>query len=96
MAEGYTDSRYRPRLAIPRNDLQTMEWIKTQGDLSASVRRLIREAIARYGMVDVDCLPVRPGVHPGRPRKTVETVSDEDGLTEPEIDEEVSGVGTAP
>ena len=36
------------------------------------------------------------GAHPGRPRKIAETVSDEDGLTEPEIDEEVSGVGTAP
>lgn len=94
MPEKYNDTRYRPRLAIPRSDTQTLEWIQTQTDLSASVRRLIRDSISRYGMVDVDCLPVKPGVHPGRPRKDMPN----SGIPEMEMEmemEEVADDGTA-
>ena len=96
LPEKYVDTRYRPRIAIPKNDLQAMEWIKAHGDLSASVRRLIRESISKYGMVDVDCLPVRPGIHPGRPRK--ESFVPESGFIEPEIGtgEEAVSDGTTP
>ena len=63
------DTRYRPRLAIPESDEQVIEWMQTQSDLSNSIRRLVRDSIRRQGMVDIDCLPVTPGVHPGRPRR---------------------------
>ena len=62
------DDRKRIRLAVPPNDTQVIEWIDLQSNVSNSVRKLIRESIAKDGMVDIDCKQVVPGVYPGRPK----------------------------
>lgn len=76
MAEAKKDDRMRVRLAIPPADTQVIQWVNLQSNISNSIRKLIRESIARDGMVDVDCKQVKPGVRPGRPRKTADPVSD--------------------
>lgn len=73
------DNRLRPRLSIPPNDTQLIEWIKLQSNFSNSVRKLIKESIAKDGMIDVDCKPVSPGVWPGRPRRTAEETYSQTG-----------------
>lgn len=43
----------RPRLRIPTDDPQLIEWLDKQGNLSLSIRLLINNYIATYGATDV-------------------------------------------
>ena len=63
MAQRYVGSQPRPsmrrlRLSVPTTDTSVLDWLGAQSDVNASVRTLIREAIAHHGYEDVTCLPV--------------------------------------
>lgn len=49
------------RLTIPAADTQVLEWFDLQDSMRDSVRQLVRDSIAREGMVDVFNKPVVPG-----------------------------------
>lgn len=58
----------RFRFTVPGKDVETLAWINEQSNLSYSLRSLIRQSVARDGIVDITCKPITPGVSPGRPR----------------------------
>lgn len=62
MAE--TPSTRKVQITVPAADTSVIEWIELQYSSSESIRRLIREAIAREGFVDVANRPVRPPAQP--------------------------------
>ena len=73
MAERKTDSE-RFRFTVPAKDADALAWITEQSNLSMSLRMLIRQSIARDGIVDITCKPITPGVSPGRPKGQVKQV----------------------
>ncbi|MEJ1089585.1 hypothetical protein WDU99_14805 [Microbacterium sp. Mu-80] len=62
MAE--TPSTRKVQITVPAADISVVEWLDLQYSASESIRRLIREAIAREGFVDVANRPVRPPAQP--------------------------------
>lgn len=44
--------------SVPKSDVQIPEWIENQYNLSTSIRILIKDYVARYGMTDASCLPI--------------------------------------
>ena len=68
MAE--TPSTRKVQITVPAADTSVIEWIELQYSSSESIRRLIREAIAREGFVDVANRPVRP---PAPPRRSMQS-----------------------
>ncbi|UJP09498.1 hypothetical protein L2X99_13850 [Microbacterium sp. KUDC0406] len=57
-------STRKVQITVPVADTSVIEWLDLQYSSSESVRRLIREAIAREGFVDVANRPVRPPASP--------------------------------
>lgn len=57
-------STRKVQITVPAADTSVTEWLDLQFSASESVRRLIREAVAREGFVDVANRPVRPPVNP--------------------------------
>lgn len=57
----------RYRLSVPNADTSTLEWLKAQLNISASIRVLIREDIQQNGFTDVTCRTVEQGPKRGRP-----------------------------
>lgn len=62
------------QLTVPVADSTVTEWLDLQHSPSESLRRLIRESVAREGFVDVANRPVRP---PANPVYVAETYPDE-------------------
>lgn len=62
------------QLTVPVADSTVTEWLDLQYSPSESLRRLIRESVAREGFVDVANRPVRP---PANPVYVAETYPDE-------------------
>ncbi|MDT0157768.1 hypothetical protein Q9R19_09040 [Microbacterium sp. ARD32] len=62
MAEAPTARKVQ--LSVPVVDSTVVEWLDLQYSASESIRRLIRESVAREGFVDVANRPVRPPAHP--------------------------------
>ena len=46
----------RYRLSVPEADTSVNDWIASQDNLSFSLRCIIKDAIARYGLTDVTCI----------------------------------------
>lgn len=57
-ASGRTSDVQRVRWSFPAADSSTQTWLNTQHDVSRSLQHLVREAVARDGMVDVVNKPV--------------------------------------
>ncbi|WP_417555804.1 hypothetical protein [Microbacterium sp.] len=68
-------STRKVQLTVPAADTTVTEWLDLQFSASESVRRLIRESVAREGFVDVANRPVRP---PASPVYVGEQLPDED------------------
>lgn len=78
----------RIRLSIPYDDIDVMEWVNNQQNLSQSVRLLIKDFVRENGLKDAMCVSVLPegDVRPVRtqakkprtttPKKVVEKPSD--------------------
>lgn len=64
----------RYRLSIPEKNISLNAWCKEQGNLSESLRYLIRKAIEKEGIVDIMCLPVEQLPKRGRPPRNQEVV----------------------
>lgn len=62
-----TGSPHRTRLSIPAADVSTIRWLGVQENVSASLRLLVREHIARHGYTDPTCAPVTQQPRRGRP-----------------------------
>lgn len=62
MAEAPTTRKVQ--LSVPVADISVIEWLDLQYSPAESVRRLIRESVAREGFIDVANRPVRPPAHP--------------------------------
>lgn len=87
-----SEVKSRHRLSIPQSDTTTLEWLKAQSSMSASIRFLIREYVSKCGYTDPTCLRVEQEVK--RPRlekpeaqpkpETPERI-DNDGFIDPEI-----------
>lgn len=58
---------HRRTFKIPPVDESTLAWVDAQYDLSLSLRALIRESIAREGIIDVANKPVAQLPRRGRP-----------------------------
>lgn len=56
------------RMSIPENDVSVLRWLEAQSNMTLSIRLAIRQAITKYGYVDLSCLDIDKG--PGRPRET--------------------------
>ena len=58
----------RLRFSVPFADVSVLEWIELQGNLSYSIRALIKAYIKEHGMTDPTCdLVAEPGGRVGRP-----------------------------
>ncbi|MFC4138317.1 MULTISPECIES: hypothetical protein [unclassified Microbacterium] len=57
-------STRKVQITVPVADTSVIEWLDLQYSASDSFRRLVREAIAREGFVDVANRPVRPPSEP--------------------------------
>lgn len=55
------------RMSIPENDASVLRWLEAQSNMTLSIRLAIRQAITKYGYVDLSCLDIDKG--PGRPRE---------------------------
>lgn len=53
-----TGSSVRYHFSAPESDTQIAEWVKLQHNFSTSMRILIKDYIAKYGMRDISCLPL--------------------------------------
>lgn len=62
MAEAPTTRKVQ--LSVPTADTTVAEWLDLQYSASESIRRLIRESVAREGFTDVANRPVRPPANP--------------------------------
>lgn len=62
MAEAPTTREVQ--LSVPTADTTVAEWLDLQYSASESIRRLIRESVAREGFTDVANRPVRPPANP--------------------------------
>lgn len=49
------NSSNRYRLSVPEADVLVNNWIAEQNNLSFSLRLVIKDAIRRYGMIDITC-----------------------------------------
>ncbi|WP_156888118.1 hypothetical protein [Microbacterium indicum] len=58
------------QLTVPPADTTVSEWLDAQYSSSESIRRLIRESVAREGFVDVANRPVTPPKNPVRIAET--------------------------
>ena len=67
-------STRKVQITVPTADTSVIEWLDAQYSASDSIRRLIRESIAREGFTDVANRPVRP---PARPVYVAEVVPPE-------------------
>lgn len=79
----------RIRLSIPYDDVDVMEWVNNQQNLSQSVRLLIKDFVRENGLKDTMCVSVLPEgdvrpvksqvkkVRPATPKKVVEKSSDD-------------------
>ncbi|MGB3732305.1 hypothetical protein [Microbacterium sp.] len=74
-------SMRKVQLIVPAADTTVTEWLDLQFSASESVRRLIRESVAREGFVDVANRPVRP---PAIPVYVGEQLPDDDRPESPE------------
>ncbi|MCY1718424.1 hypothetical protein OVA26_15930 [Microbacterium sp. SL62] len=75
------ESSERLRVSIPKVDQSSLDWWRTQHDVSLSVRMLIRAEIERNGYVDTAFQPVVQQPRRGRrPSDPIEE-SDEDAPT---------------
>ena len=45
------------RFSVPSEDTQVLDWMKRQYNSSASIRALVKAAIANYGYKDCTCIP---------------------------------------
>lgn len=79
----------RIRLSIPYDDVDVMEWVNNQQNLSQSVRLLIKDFVRENGLKDAMCVSVLPEgdvrpvktqvkkARPTTPKKVVEKPSDD-------------------
>lgn len=68
----------RVRVSVPAADVSTLEWLKRQNDMSASIRALIRESIEREGYVDVYNRPLVQRPRIGRPPSSGSVSNDDE------------------
>ncbi|KHL00054.1 hypothetical protein LK09_01560 [Microbacterium mangrovi] len=59
-----TASARKVQLTIPPADTTMNEWLDVQYSAADSIRKLIRESVAREGFTDVANRPVRPPANP--------------------------------
>lgn len=59
-----TASARKVQLTVPPADTTMNEWLDLQYSAADSIRKLIRESVAREGFIDVANRPVRPPAHP--------------------------------
>ncbi len=50
----------RYHFSAPAADTQISEWAEHQHNLSISIRLVLKDFIARHGLIDVSCLPIMP------------------------------------
>ena len=48
----------RYHFSVPISDIQVHEWIRCQNNYSMSLRIVIKDYIAKHGMIDSSCLPM--------------------------------------
>lgn len=48
----------RYHFSAPASDVQIAEWIEAQHNFSSSIRLVIKDYIAKHGMIDATCLPM--------------------------------------
>lgn len=65
-----TTPPHRVRLTVPADDRVTLEWLEAQASVSASLRVLVREAMAAHGPIDALSRPL-PGALPQAPAAAV-------------------------
>lgn len=53
-----TGPSVRYHFSAPESDTQIAEWVALQHNFSTSMRILIKDYIAKYGMQDIACLPL--------------------------------------
>lgn len=53
-----TGPSIRYHFSAPESDKQIAEWVDLQHNFSTSMRILIKDYIAKYGMRDISCLPL--------------------------------------
>ncbi|MGW9113505.1 hypothetical protein [Microbacterium sp. NPDC055683] len=70
------------QFTVPPADVTVNEWLDFQYSPSESLRRLIREAVAREGFVDVANRPVRP---PRNPVYVAQDFPPDNALTAPPV-----------
>lgn len=70
------------QFTVPPADVTVNEWLDLQYSPSESLRRLIREAVAREGFVDVANRPVRP---PRNPVYVAQDFPPDNALTAPPV-----------
>lgn len=63
---------YRHCISVPDNDIDVVNWINAQNNLSMSVRQLIKQSVQKDGIGDIFCKQIsNPGVSAGRPKGSV-------------------------
>ena len=75
-ASDVASSQYR--FSCPDNDIQVLDWLDEQRNVSASIRFVIKDFIARHGMADAMCLPfiADDTALPAKPKKVKENKTD--------------------
>ena len=54
---------------VPTDDVDVINWIAVQHNLSMSLRALIKNEVQKNGLCDIFCKPItNPGISPGRPK----------------------------
>ncbi len=69
MARQQNVEHKRYRFSVPNADESVNQWIDAQGNLSHSLRELIKDYIRKYGITDATCMPVEQQARIGRPPK---------------------------
>jgi hypothetical protein len=73
------------RWTVPAVDVSVIRWLRAQKKIQQSLRLLVREAIERYGYIDVVYRPVEPLSRPdGSPQPPVGAERRTDGQTGPD------------
>lgn len=69
-------SQIRITASAPADDTQVAEWLKKQSNISMSLRILIKQFVATYGITDVSCMPLMFGNAQARPEAWHEAKSE--------------------
>lgn len=84
MARRQNVEHVRYRFSVPKADESVNSWIDAQGNLSHSIRTLIKEHIKKHGIMDATCTPVEQQARVGRPPKQEIKETEFDNTSAPE------------